>query len=161
MGHAVAAIVVLVKTGLRFTSDDVHYLWLRDFDAYLGASALWERHLIAAGGLSLLVVAYAIYMSEARVLDLIRLNGARLQGLFGTARMRWSCINLLLYWAFFAAVLGTAVIGWLAYNDIGGPVLPLHRLCTSVILLFPMLHILALLRLTRLPHLLRILRQAD
>ena len=51
MGHAVAAIVVLVKTGLRFTSDDVHYLWLRDFDACLGTNALRERHLIAAGGL--------------------------------------------------------------------------------------------------------------
>ncbi|MGO4854058.1 cytochrome b/b6 domain-containing protein [Phaeovulum sp. W22_SRMD_FR3] len=154
----VAAIVVLMQTGLRFTSDDVHYLWLRDFDAYLGSETLWERHLIAAGVLTLAAVAYALYMSKARLWDRIRLNGARLQGLFGTAKMCWSCINVLLYWAFFIAVLGACATGWLAYYDLGGPLLPLHRLCTWVILAFPVLHLLALLRLAGVPHLLRIFR---
>jgi cytochrome b subunit of formate dehydrogenase len=155
---AVAAIVVLLLTGLRFTSDDVHHLWLRGFDAYLATENLWERHVIAGGALTMTVVGYVIYMSKARLSDRIRLNTARLQGLFGTAKMRWSCINVLICWAFFVAVLGACVTGWLAYYDIGGPVLPLHRLCTWVILAFPVMHLLALLRLGGVPHLVRIFR---
>ncbi len=155
---AVAATVVLILTGLRFASDDIHNVWLRAFDRQLATKDLWFRHMVAGYVFTVVAVGYAIYMSRGRLVDRIRLNAARLQGLFGTPRMRWSCINVLLYWAFLLAALGACITGWLAYYDVGGPVLRIHLLCTWVIVGFPVLHLVALLRLGGIPHIARIFR---
>jgi len=155
---AVAAVVVLAATGLRFTSDDVQFLWLRDLDGQLATENLWQRHMLAGYVLSVVAVAYAVHMSRARLLDRIRISAVRLQGLFGTPAARWPAINALLAWAFLVAALGACVTGWLAYGGIAGPVLRIHLICTWVILAFPVLHLLALLRVGGVPHLARIFR---
>jgi cytochrome b subunit of formate dehydrogenase len=154
----VIAIGVLLLTGLRFTSDDLHHLWLRDFDQQLWSNDLWEHHMIAGLALTAALGAYASYMSKARLIDRIRLNAARLQGLFGPPKTRGASINVLLLWSFLFATLGACVTGWLAFFDMGGNVLPIHLLCTWVILVFPVLHVLGLLNLGGVPHLIRIFR---
>lgn len=155
---AVIAVIVLLLTGLRFASDDVDNVWLRDFDPYLGSENLWYRHMVAGYVLSAVAAGYAIYMSKGRLTDRIRLNAARLQGLFASEKMRWTCINVLLYWLFLVAALGACVTGWLAYYGAGDPVFHIHLLCTWVIIAFVALHLLAHLRLGGLPQVLRILR---
>lgn len=155
---AVTSVVVLMLTGLRFTSDDMENVWLREFDAYLGTDNLWYRHMVAGYVLTAVMVAYAIYVTKARLTDRIRLNGARLQGLFSSDKMRWAGVNVLLCWTFLFAALGACVTGWLAYYGVDGLVLHIHLICTWVIIGFVALHLLALLRLGGLPQVLRIFR---
>lgn len=155
---AVVSIATLVVTGLRFTSDDIDHVWLRAFDHQLASENLWYRHMMTGYVLTVIAVGYAVYMVQGGLVDRIRLNAARLQGLFGTRRMRWSCINVLLYWAFLLATVGACVTGWLAYHGAPQPVAEMHLLCTWVIVAFPILHLFALLRLGGLPQILRIFR---
>lgn len=154
----VGATLVLLWTGLRFTADDVHNVWLREYDTLLAGENLWGRHMLAGYVLSAAVIGYAVYMTRARLTERIRLNVARLQGLFGTVKTRWSAINVLLYWAFILATVGACVTGWMAYSGVGGAVLEVHLWCAWVILAFPVLHLAALLRLGGVPHIARIFR---
>ncbi|MBV7407797.1 cytochrome b/b6 domain-containing protein [Maritimibacter sp. DP1N21-5] len=154
----VGAIGVLTWTGLRFAADDVHSEWLRDFDRQLASEDLWVWHIYGGYVLTFAVAAYAVYMIRARLGARIRLDAARLQGLFGTAKQRWSCINVLLCWGLFASVAGVCVTGWLAYHDAGAPVLLVHRWCTWAILGFPLLHVFALIRMGGATQIVRIFR---
>jgi cytochrome b subunit of formate dehydrogenase len=154
----VVSVVVLAGTGLRFASDDLEFRVLRGLDPYLPQNNLWLYHIAAGYVLTISIVAYTSYISKARLADRTRLNAARLQSLVGTAKARWSAINALMVWVFFVAALSACVTGWLAYFGVDGPVLQIHLLCTWVILAFPVLHILGLLRLGGIPHLVRIFR---
>jgi cytochrome b subunit of formate dehydrogenase len=49
----VIAIGVLLLTGLRFTSDDLHHLWLRDFDQQLWSIAIIPAVECGAGNAEL------------------------------------------------------------------------------------------------------------
>ncbi|MCB1339455.1 MAG: cytochrome b/b6 domain-containing protein [Maritimibacter sp.] len=155
---AVGAIGVLLWTGLRLTADDVHQQWLRDYDGWLAGENLWGRHMLAGYVLSMVVAGYGVYVTRARLGERIRLNLARLQGLFGSVKTRWSAINVLLYWVFILATLGACVTGWMAYHGLGGAVLKVHLWCSWAVLAFPVLHLAALLRLGGIPHIARILR---
>ncbi|MEO8241179.1 MAG: cytochrome b/b6 domain-containing protein [bacterium] len=152
------AVVVLLMTGLRFSSDDIHHLWLRDFDAQLWSENLWQLHMIAGYALTVSLVVYANYLARARLFDRIRVNAARMQALFGTPKSRWSSIHVLMSWAFLIAAAAACVTGWLTYYGLAGPAVRIHLLCSWVILTFPVLHVLALLRIGGVPHLARILR---
>jgi cytochrome b subunit of formate dehydrogenase len=154
----VIATVVLAASGLRFASDDGASKVLRGLDPYLPGNNLWFYHVAAGYVLTIAVVAYASYLAKARLVDRIRLNTARFQSLFGTAKARWSAINAMLCWVFFVATLGSCVTGWLVYFWLGGAALQIHLFCTWIILAFPALHVLGLLRLGGLPHTLRIFR---
>lgn len=155
---AIGAVVVLLLTGLRFTSDDVHHMWMHDLDGYLPSDNLWFRHMVAGFAFTVTAAGYGVYMTKGRLLDRIRLNAARLQGLFGNAKARWSCINVLLYWSFMVAAVGACVTGWLAYYGVAEPVLRIHLLCTWVIISFPAMHIVALIRVGGVPQVARIFR---
>ncbi len=154
----VGAIVVLALSGLRYISDDGDVAMVREIDAYLPANSVWLIHIGAGYVLTLIMVAYALYISKARLGDRIKLNAARIQGLFGTAKARWSVINIMMIWSFFIAAIGACITGWLAYYGMAGSVLWLHQQCAWAILSFPVLHVLAQLRLGGVPHLIRVVR---
>jgi hypothetical protein len=155
---AVASVAVLLLTGLRFSSDDIHNIWLRTFDQVLASEDVWYRHMIAGYGFTFVAAGYSVYMLKARLFDRIRLNSTRMKDLFGSSQKRWASINVISCWAFLIAAIGACTTGWLAYFGASAQVLYLHRLCTWVIIGFPALHILALAKMGGLAQLSRILR---
>lgn len=102
----------LIATGLRIASDEPFLRWLSVLDPVLPSHHLWRDHLIGGAVFSAAAMAYAVYLSLAGLSPRIRLDRARLAGLFGTLRQRVQAINAVLLWLFFAGAMALIVSGW-------------------------------------------------
>lgn len=139
----VAAFIVLVATGLKLAADEPSLFILKYLDSILPQEDLWYLHLLSAIGLTALFIAYGFYISRARLGQRIRLDRARISGLFRSARLRWAAVNVLLYWVFFLALSVEIVTGAMLFFGIGGGVLTLHLHSMWLCLAFPILHVAA------------------
>jgi hypothetical protein len=138
----VGLLIVSAGTGLRFAADDPATAWIGALSFMLPAGDLWSIHISAGLGLLMLAFAYPLFLRKAGLSRRVRLDRPRLMCLRGRGRSRRGTINLLLYWALFAALSAQLVTGFLLYGGIGGLVLTAHLVAAIVIVLFPVVHVL-------------------
>ena len=79
----VAALVVAIATGLSIGAEAPDRTWINVLAQILPNSAAWTAHRQSAIALVAVSVAYAVYVSSARLGRRIRLDRVRLLGLRG------------------------------------------------------------------------------
>jgi len=157
----VGSLVVAVLTGLRIATEAPDRTWINALDGILPRSTVWTAHMPAAVVLVAVAIAYAVYMSLSGLARRVRLDRARMRGLFGNRQTRWSAINVVLYWGFFVTLLSQLATGGLLYFGFTEAILiSLHWVGTWVIVGYAALHVLAHWKLGGKPQLLRIFRPA-
>lgn len=155
----VATLIVATVTGLRIASEAPDRGWINALDLVLPQAAVWTRHVEAAVALLAVSIAYVTYMRHAGLARRVRLDRVRLKGLFGRPQACWGAINVLLYWAFYAAMLTQLVTGVLIYlGAAGGLTVEAHWLGMWAILAYAGSHVLSQAKLGGKVQLLRILR---
>ena len=155
----VATLIVAIMTGLRIASEAPDRGWINTFDLILPKAAVWTRHIEAAVALIAVSIGYVTYIHRAGLTRRVQLDRARLQGLVGRPQARWGAINVLLYWAFYAAMLTQLVTGVLIYVGAAGSfTVEAHWLGMWIILAYAGLHVLSQAKLGGKVQLLRILR---
>jgi hypothetical protein len=156
----VGAIGVAFFSGLRIATEAPDRTWLNAFDAVLPSANVWMLHIEAAVVLVAVSIAHAIYLVRSGLSRRVRLDEARLRGMFGPKQARLGTISVLLTWAFFVAVLALIVSGALLYFGVfaGYDAATVHWYAAWVIPSFAVLHVLIHLRIGGASQLLRILR---
>jgi cytochrome b subunit of formate dehydrogenase len=138
----VGLLAVAVATGLRIALDGPHDLrWLHALDFLLPQSIVWTAHVPAGAALIALALSYAIYMRKAGLARRVRPDVARLKGIVGRAKTRYSGLNIVLYWLLFTALAVELVTGSMLYIGYGGWVAELHYLATWAIIGYVPAHI--------------------
>jgi len=138
----VITLVTSIATGLRIAADEPEHAWLLAFDRLLPKQVVWTGHLPAALILGALATAYVAYIMSARLFSRIQIDFVRMAGLFKTAQARWSAINVLLCWIFFAAMVAEFVTGaQLYFGQASYIVVQIHLLGTWIILACAPAHI--------------------
>lgn len=154
-----ACLVVAVVTGLRIAAATPGHDWLHVLDFLLPKAAVWTEHLEAAVLLSVISVAYVVYVANARLGSRLRLDRVRLWGLFGRRHARWATINIALYWLFFVALLTQLTTGTLMYLGHADSVMvQMHWFGMWFILGYVVFHVFAQWRHGGAAQLLRIFR---
>ena len=157
----VSLLVISLVTGLRIASETPDHTWVNVLDDMLPRATVWTAHMPAALGLITVAIAYAVYMSASGLARRIRPDRARMLGLFGNRQARWSAVNVILYWGFFAILLLQLATGGLLYfGYTSDTLITLHWLGTWAILGYAAAHVLAHWRLGGTLQLLRIFRPA-
>jgi hypothetical protein len=157
----VGALVVAILTGLRIATEVPDRTWINMLDAVLPTSTVWSGHIPAAVVLVTVSIAYAVYMGLSGLGHRIRLDRARLAGLFGSRQTRWGAVNVLLYWLFYAVLLAELATGVALYlGSASSTLVDFHWLGMWVILGYAVLHVLAHLALGGQQQLLRMFRPA-
>jgi hypothetical protein len=157
----VASLAVALLSGLRIATETPGHTWINLLDSILPQSAVWTAHMPAAVVLVTVAVAYAIYMPLSGLTRRVRLDRARMLGLFGNHAARWGAINVLLYWGFITTLLLQLATGGLLYFGYTEPVLaPLHWFGTWAILGYTVVHVVAHWKFGGKPQLLRMFRPA-
>ncbi|MGZ5871936.1 MAG: ethylbenzene dehydrogenase-related protein [Bradyrhizobium sp.] len=156
----VAALAVAFVTGLRIATEAPGRNWINLFDVVLPREGVWMAHMQAAVALVAVALAYTVYLIRSGLGRRVRLDRIRLRGLFGRRQARLGAYNIVLYWVFFATMLGLIASGGLLYFGLyaGHDVAMLHWYGTWVIAVFIGLHILAHYRIAGVSQLLRIFR---
>jgi hypothetical protein len=157
----VATLLIATATGLRIATEAPDRGWLNVLDLVLPKAAVWTHHVDAAVLLIAVSIAYVTYLRGAGLARRVRLDRVRLGGLFGRPQARWGAINVVLYWAFYAAMLAQLITGVLIYLGHAGSVtIESHWLGMWIILGYAVLHVVSQWRLGGAAQLLRILRPA-
>ncbi len=156
----VAALGIAFVTGLRIATEAPGRTWINLFDAVLPHESVWMAHMQAAVALVTVALAYTVYLIRSGLGRRVRLDKIRLRGLFGQRQARLGTYNILLYWVFFATMLGLIASGGLLYFGLyaGHDVAMLHWYGTWVIAVFAGLHILAHYKIAGVSQLLRVFR---
>ncbi|HXX09165.1 MAG TPA: ethylbenzene dehydrogenase-related protein [Pseudolabrys sp.] len=155
----VAALAVVVLSGLRIASESPGRAWIGAFDSILPRHFVWTAHMQAAVVLVLVAIAYPIYLALAGLWRRVRFDRVRMSGLFGRYQARWSAINVALTWIFYLTLLTEIVTGALMYFDYGsGFVITVHWLGMWVVCAYLFAHVLAHWKVGRARQLLRIFR---
>ena len=141
----VIALGVAFVTGLRIATEAPGRTWINLFDFMLPREGVWMAHMQAAVALIAVSLAYAVYLTRSGLGRRVRLDKIRLRGLFGGRQARLGAYNIILYWIFFATMLGLIASGGLLYFGLyaGHDVAMLHWYGTWVIAVFAGLHVLA------------------
>jgi hypothetical protein len=156
----VITLTLSVGTGLRIAMDSPEHSWLVALDSILPLYTVWTWHIPAALVLVAVSVAYAAYVWQGGLIRRIRLDRMRLSGLLNRSRqVRWSSINIILYWVLFVTMImeiATGTLLWLGYGR--GIWVELHMWGTWIILGYAAAHILAHFALGGVNQLLRVVR---
>lgn len=158
----VAAFGIAFLSGLRIATEAPDRAWINLFDAMLPRESVWMLHMQAAVVLVGVALAYTVYLMRSGLGRRVQLDKIRLRGLFGRGQTRLRAFNIVLYWIFFATMLGLMASGGLLYFGFyaGHDVAMLHWYGTWTILGFAGFHILAHYRIGGASQLLRIFRPA-
>jgi Ethylbenzene dehydrogenase/Prokaryotic cytochrome b561 len=110
---AAAALAVSLGTGLRISIDTPGAVWSRFLSPLLPQGAVSTWHLYSAYTLTILAVAYILFLWRAHLGARVRPSVRAL----GTPdrETRWRAINRILYWVAFAGIAVQAVTGSLLY----------------------------------------------
>src|SRR5215470_407750 len=155
----VITLITSIATGLRIAADEPEHAWLLAFDRLLPTQFVWTGHLPAAVVLYALAAAYVAYLISARLYCRVQIDHVRMAGLLRAGQARWSAINVLLCWIFFAAMVAEFVTGAQLYlGEASYLVVQVHVLGTWIILACVPAHIVTHLAIGGLPQLLRIFR---
>ncbi len=156
----VGAVGVAFVSGLRIATEAPDRTWLNLFDAILPRANVWTAHIEAAMVLVAVTIAHAVYLLRSGLGRRVRLDEARLPGLFGPQQPRLGAISVLLTWCFFIAIAALIVSGAILYFGVlaGYEAATVHWYATWVIPTFALLHILVHVRIGGAAQLFRIFR---
>jgi cytochrome b subunit of formate dehydrogenase len=137
----VAALVSAAVTGLSIAAGDNPDLWaVRYLGAVLPGEELWSWHLCFGIALLSFLMAYVVYIRRAQLVSRVQFNASRFSALFRGNRSSWASLNVLLYWALFAAFVLEIGTGILLFFNYGAFILTLHLHATWFFLIFLFLH---------------------
>jgi hypothetical protein len=156
----VGAVGVAFVSGLRIATEAPDRTWLNAFDAVLPQANVWMAHIEAAVVLVVVAIAHAVYLMRSGLSRRVRLDEARLRGLFGPKQPRLGAISVLLTWLFFIAIAALIVSGAMLYFGVlaGFEAAIVHWYATWIIAAFAVLHILVHVRIGGASQLFRIFR---
>ena len=156
----VGAAGVAFVSGLRIATEAPDRTWLNLFDAILPRANVWTAHVEAAVVLVTVAIAHAVYLLRSGLSRRVRLDEARLRGLFGPRQARLGAISVLLSWIFFIAIAALIVSGAMLWFGVlaGYEAATVHWYATWVIPAFAVLHILVHVRIGGASQLFRVLR---
>ena len=156
----VGAVGVAFVSGLRIATETPDRAWLNLFDAILPRANVWTEHIEAAVVLVGVAIAYAIYLLRSGLSRRVRLDEARLRGLFGPKQPRLGAISVLLTWTFLIAIATLIVSGAMLYFGVlaGYDAATVHWYATWVVPAFAVLHILVHVRIGGVAQLFRVFR---
>jgi hypothetical protein len=140
----VGAVGVAFVSGLRIATEAPDRTWLNLFDVVLPRTNVWMAHVEAAVVLVAVAIAHAVYLLRSGLSRRVRLDEARLRGLFGPGQARLGAISVLLSWVFFIAIAALIVSGAMLWFGVlaGYEAATVHWYATWVIPAFVVLHIL-------------------
>jgi hypothetical protein len=158
----VVALCVAFTSGLRIATETPGRTWINLLDAVLPLQSVWRAHMQAAVVLVAVSLGYIIYLIKAGLGRRVRLDAIRLRGLLGRGQVRLGAINVVLYWAFFIAMLALIVSGGMLYFGVnaGQDAATLHWYAAWVIPGFACLHVSMHVLVGGMSQLFRILRPA-
>ncbi|MCB1511214.1 MAG: cytochrome b/b6 domain-containing protein, partial [Hyphomicrobiaceae bacterium] len=122
----VTAVAVSLATGLRWSVDAEGSVLNGLIGAYLPQGELWSWHVGAALLATFAMAAYGVYMTAARLRRRVALKRTVVVTMDVSPRLRWSAINVALYWVLFALLATLFVTGVLLYLGHGGVVVDIH-----------------------------------
>lgn len=156
----IGAVGVAFVSGLRIATEAPDRIWLNVFDAVLPRTNVWTAHIEAALVLVAVAIAHAVYLMRSGLSRRVRLDEARLRGLFGPRQPRLGAISVLLTWSFFIAIAVLIVSGAMLYFGVftGFEAAMVHWYATWVIPTFAVLHILVHVRIGGASQLFRVFR---
>jgi hypothetical protein len=103
---------------------------------------VWTAHIGAALVLVATSVGYVAYLLKSGLLQRVRLDRGRIAAVFSSRSTRWKTINIVLYWALYAAMLVQILTGAAMYYDLAGTdVELLHWSAMCAILGYAVLHV--------------------
>src|SRR5262245_39065284 len=76
------SLILLIGTGLKLAADEPSFSALAYLEDLLPQEDLWYVHLLSAAGFTSFFIAYWCYISSAGLKQRIRLDKARILGLF-------------------------------------------------------------------------------
>ncbi len=155
-------LVVSLITGLRISSDAKDAVWSRLLDPVLLQGAVIKWHVWAALALTVISIAYVMYLLSAHLSSRVKLDAVRVSQLGAADRAsRWRSINIVLYWCAFVLLLTAAITGVSVYFMPGftpyNATLVIHRVVAWLLIAYVVLHVLAQLGLGGFRQLLKIL----
>ncbi len=156
----VGAVGVAFVSGLRIATETPDRTWLNVFDAILPRANVWTAHIEAAVVLVAVAIAHAVYLLRSGLSRRVRLDEARLRGLFGPKQPRLGALSVLLTWSFFIAIAALIVSGAMLYFGVlaGYEAATVHWYATWVVPAFAVLHILVHVRIGGVSQLFRVFR---
>src|SRR5919109_2405476 len=106
----VATLVVSLVTGLRIAADAIDSTWARALDALLLQGSVTYWHSWAAYALTLVALAYVVFLFRTRLQARVKLDAARLRAIrSGDRRAQLKAVNVVVYWLAFV-LIGVAAI---------------------------------------------------
>lgn len=158
----VITLVFSLITGLRISADAEDSVWARALGVLLLQGDVMHWHVWAAYALTLVTVAYVIFLIRARLLSRVALDSTRISSLARPDREnRWKVINVGLFWCAFTLLGAAAVSGTILYYIPGilphVMVIAVHRVVAWLIIGYVVIHILSQLVQGGLQQLLKIL----
>jgi cytochrome b561 len=152
------AIVVSLLTGLRFSADAENSVFASSLEIILPQGEMWTWHfysaLVVLGGM----VAYVFYLSVARLRRRVSVKKTIVLTLPASPKLKWSAVNVILYWCLFLAVIALAATGFLLYLGWGGIVVDLHFIASMIVGSYIILHVISHYMFGGIGQLLRLFR---
>lgn len=135
------AFLVLLTSGLRIASDDPDAMWLAFLDPILPMEHLWYRHLVAGIVLMSALLAYVVYITQARLRARMRFDGARLISIWRGGKPRISALSVAVTWMLIGSLLVEIASGVLLFLGGAQGMMVLHRWVSWVCLLCVIAHV--------------------
>lgn len=135
------AIVVSLVTGLRLSADAEGSVFAKSLELILPQGEIWTEHFISALVVLAGIFAYGLYMRLGRLKRRVAMRKAVVLTLPASPKLRWGALNVVFYWALFAAVLVLAVTGVLLYLGHGGIVVDIHYVSALMVAGYIVIHV--------------------
>jgi cytochrome b561 len=156
----VSALIAAVATGLSIARTAPDREWLDPIAPLLPSSDIWANHFRAGLAVTLVAVAYPIYVTRAALIPRIRLDVIRLRNL-GRHPYCWGTVNIALHWLCYLTLASDIVTGGLLYFGFGNAtVLLFHWMGTWTVIGFLPAHLMFHLAFGGPQQLLRLFRPA-
>lgn len=136
-----AAIIVSLFTGLRLSADAEGSIFAKSIEVILPQGEIWTEHFISALVVLAGIITYGLYMRLGRLKRRISVRKTVVLTLPASPKLRWGAINVIFYWALFAAVLTLAVTGVLLFLGHGGLVVTIHYVSALVVAAYIVIHV--------------------
>jgi cytochrome b subunit of formate dehydrogenase len=142
-----ASVMVSLLSGLAISAETKTATWSAAIRGLLLQGAVLQWHIWSSVAITLISVAYAIYLVRSRMTGRIALDASRLRALSAAdRRMRWHVANVLVYWLAFGLIATMAVTGLILYSAAGllphETVATVHRAAAWGFVAYVILHVL-------------------
>src|SRR5262245_54819104 len=137
-----AAFLILLATGLRIAADDPDAMWLALLDPILPMEHLWYRHLVAAIALMSALLAYVVYITQARLGARMRFDAARLISIWRGGKPRIAALSVAVAWLLIGSLVVEIASGVMLFLGGAQATMVLHRWVSWVCLLCVCAHVL-------------------